>query len=236
MERIFIISKQKCGTTSTAQFLEDHGITVARADGWHNRLWSLLHFAGKHEEIFSSQRFNEFRAYEDEPWWMSNIFDRILSKFPDSKFILLKRNKDEWFDSLKKYLNNRPHYSVIHALEYPRTEEYHMYLSANRRLLRNHSMKIDESHRALYTQYFEDYHDEINAKIKKAGREEQLFTADLSDADKWVRLGEFLNIQVPADYSVHANRASASQSHQENLLQQAYRDIKWVLRECMSKK
>ena len=152
MERIFIISKQKCGTTSTAKFLEDHGIPVAQADGWHNRLWSLLHFAGKHEEIFSSERFNKFRAFEDSPWWMNNMFDRILTKFPDSKFILLTRDKDEWFDSLKRFLNKTPHFSVIHALEYPRTAEYHQYLSANRRLLRNHSITIDESYRAPYTQ------------------------------------------------------------------------------------
>ena len=94
-------------------------------------------------------------------------------------------------------------------------------------------MKIDESHREAYTQYLEDYHNDIKAKITRAGKQEQLFTADLSDPDKWSRLGDFLNIQVSTQYSAHANRGKASRSTEESRLKQVYRDMKWVLRECI---
>lgn len=230
MERIFIISKQKCGTTSTAQFLEDHGIRVARADGLHNRLWSLLHFSGKHDVIFESQRFQEFRAFEDDPWWHNGMLNILLNRFPTSKFILLKRDPDEWFDSLRDYLNQRPHFSLLHALEYPRTVDYHSYLMDNRRILRNHSMFIEESHRKSYTMYLRDYYSSVERTFQEQGRCDQLFSKDLNDENKWVALGEFLSLQVDSNYTIHLNKAVREKRAIENRLVRLIRDIRWALR------
>ena len=66
-------------------------------DNWTNK-W----FEGDYDFIFDDYRFKLSQVFEDDPWWCSDFYKVLFHRFPRSKFILIERDADRWFDSMIK--------------------------------------------------------------------------------------------------------------------------------------
>ena len=98
--KIFCISMQRTGTTSTGKFFKDHGLRWIGWGGDRRNKWSAAWLEKDYDTIFNSFDFKTSNAYEDSPWWMPDFYKVIHQRFPDSKFILLKRDPEKWFKSM----------------------------------------------------------------------------------------------------------------------------------------
>lgn len=228
-DKIFVISRQKCGTTSTGIFLRDHGITCLSPNGKTNRLWSLLVQNNQFETVFQDPILNEYQAFEDNPWWMNGMPQKLLSKFPKAKFILVKRDKNRWFDSLKSHFNEFGGFTCVHANEYDRTSDYFEYLFRNRGLMRNeHAFRITEKHREHYCRVFESRYNEILSHFKEKGKEKQLFTSSLENPNLWVDMGRFLDLEVDENYTSHQNK---KEQRRKRKAKSFAKDLKWLIQD-----
>ena len=228
-EKIFVISRQKCGTTSTGVFLRDHGINCLSPDGRTNRLWALLVQNNQFKTVVQDPLIDQYQAFEDNPWWMRGVPQQLLSEFPSAKFILVKRDKNRWFDSLKSHWNEYGGFTCVHSHEYERTSDYFEYLNINRGLMRNeHAFPITEEHREHYCTFYESRHDEILTHFKEKKKEEQLFSSNLENPNLWVDMGRFLNLQVDNNYTAHQNR---KEQRSKRKAKSFAKDLKWLIQE-----
>ena len=228
-EKIFVISRQKCGTTSTGAFLRDHGITCLSPDGRTNRLWALLVQNNQFKTVFQDPLLDQYQAFEDNPWWMRGVPQKLLSEFPTAKFILVKRDKNRWFDSLKSHWNESGGFTCVHSHEYERTSDYFEYLNTNRGLMRNeHAFPITEEHREHYCSIYETRYNEILAHFSEKRKEKQLFTSDLENPNLWVDMGRFLGLRVDETYTAHQNK---KEQRSKRKTKSFAKDLKWIIQE-----
>lgn len=220
-QRIFCVSIQRTGTTSVGQFFRDHGL---RSAGWGEDMknnWSTSWIEGDFEQIFNSPDFIAADAYEDSPWFLPEFYKMLYHRFPNSKFILFTRNPREWFRSMLAHSGG----TVLgayrgHAKIYRREEEYFRRLDEGE--LEGQPAHPDltdlrPEHREKMTLHgFEDHyvslynlHNREVVDFFERNSPQSLFTARLEDLGKWVRLGEYLGINVDPKYEAHLNRSEA---------------------------
>lgn len=202
---------QKTGTTSVGRFYKDFGFSYAcwNADAKNN--WSQKWYDGDYEAIFSSEDFRAVDAFEDSPWWMPGFYKVLYHRFPRSKFILFTRDSDAWFKSM---INHNKGSTIgwgrVHCKAYGRISEYLDLLNTGRiedrienSLQYESKMKIidhDEHYKKIYHLHATEVKDFFLRHDPKA-----LFVGSLEDPDKWQKLGNFLEIDVPDNYECHLN-------------------------------
>ena len=106
--KVFVLGINKTGTTSVEEALRmlgfDHFST------FHNR-WPALHYFWylkfKFKPIFLWLA-TKFDSFGDSPWNSPVLLSEFDRKFPNSKFILLHRSKDEYINSYLRYFALRP--------------------------------------------------------------------------------------------------------------------------------
>lgn len=210
-KKIFCISYQRTGTTSVGQFFEDFGYKVARYDNKRSTEWSALRFKGDYEHIFNSKSFKQNQVFEDNPWWELDFYKVLFQRFPNSKFILLTRNPDKWFDSMMNHSNGKTlGNTFMHSRLYGREEEFYdkfpkMNYYATLDSIDN-LLELNENHREKYTSIYNLRNKEV-LDFFNAFSQNSLFTCSLEDRAKWSKLGRFFDIKVPEDYEVHMNKS-----------------------------
>ncbi|SFN72188.1 hypothetical protein SAMN04487989_1033 [Bizionia echini] len=210
--KIFCISFQRTGTTSVGQFFKDFGYQVAGYDIKRSNDWSVKRFLGDYESIFKSKEFKSHQVFEDNPWWEEDFYKVLYHKFPDSKFILFKRDADTWFDSMVSHSNGKTLGNTFrHAKIYNREDEFYkafpnkdIYKNINKK---DNLLQISEIHRAHYTSIYNLRNKEI-IDFFNAFSPSSLFVCQLEDAEKWRKLGKFIHVDVPRDYDVHVNKSN----------------------------
>jgi hypothetical protein len=210
-EKIFCISTQRTGTTSVGDFLIDHGFRVAREHHGVKNNWNYLCDAGDYDSIFNSIAFNSFQAYEDSPWWWPHIYRILFHKFPHSKFILFIRNSDKWFDSMLSLKNGKILGNTErHCRVYRRLNEFYYKLDhdPNFKPTKNDKDQL-MSLKGLRTHYINIYNELNREKIEffKRHNLNRLFICELEDRQKWIKLGNFLNLDVNRNYDIHSNKS-----------------------------
>jgi len=210
-KRIFCLSMQRTGTTSVGRFFRDFGFRWA---GWptdENNDWSGSWYEGDYERIFSSTDFTAANAFEDSPWFLPGFYKVLFHRFPKAKFILFTRDPDAWFQSMVRHsggdIIGR---SRIHCKIYRRELEYLELLHSNEidenaenQIHSNKTMKL-----ADYAVHYKNIYRLHNTEVMDFFRRhslESLHTGMLEDPDKWQKLGEFLGVDVPKDYTCHEN-------------------------------
>lgn len=194
-QKIFCLSLQKTGTTSTGDFFEFFGYPVVRSDLAQLRNWNLYWYQDQFEKIFSDPVFKNHQVFEDAPFWAKDFYKILYQKFPDAVFILFTRKAENWFESLATHgkdgvLGDRR----FHALNYEIPEA----LAENDfriRDYREHYLKFYEDRNRSVTEFFQS----------KSGR---FFHAELEDPEKWNNLAGFLNLPLPENFEIHSNRNS----------------------------
>lgn len=217
-KRIFCLSYQRTGTTSTGQFLNDHGYRCA---GWGvsaKQNWTNKCYEGDFESIFRSRAFNKYNAFEDAPWFYPDFFKVLYHRFPGAKFILLTRDADKWFDSMLLHSGGDIlGHNQIHTKVYRRELEYFERLAKGEfkdqseppmaKEKNKYPMELKEEHREWYKGLYALHLAEVENFFKRHNSA-ALHVGRLEDTDKWQKLAQFLGVKANAEYSAHQNKAS----------------------------
>lgn len=212
-KKIFCISAQRTGTTSVGVFFKRLGYKVADWKTSHQNDWSYLWDIGDFEKIFSSRDFKQNQVFEDSPWWLPEFYKFLFHRFPDAKFILFTRDSSKWFDSMLnhsggKTLGNTKRHCKVYRRE---NDFFKIFPERNERLNYNEK-KIDnlmdlrgyESH---YKELYQLRNEEIEDFFLKHSHQ-SFFKCELEDLNKWEKLANFLELKIPENFEVHANKTT----------------------------
>lgn len=193
---------QRTGTTSVGGFFKEFyynsmGWPQCVKNDWH-RLW----YDGNYEKIFSSWDFKTGQVFEDSPWWHPEFYKVLFHRFPHSKFILFTRDPDKWFASMVSHSSGNVLGDPIeHCKIYRREWDY--YSQSEKGDIEKIQLAEKEQHyKEIYTLYNKEVVEFFNQFSP-----DSLFTCSLEDPQKWMKLGQFVGIDVPADFEVHANKS-----------------------------
>jgi hypothetical protein len=202
---------QRSGTTSVGEFFKSFGYKVSTWGVSSSNKWSYHWYNGDYERIFSAKEFKAHQVFEDDPWWLPGFYKILYHRFPNSKFVLLTRESQEWFESMKRHSggknlgNTRRHCKV-----YQREVEFYERLDKDRgfkpdaveidNLLSLEGM--DKHYKALY-----DIHNRQVVEFFNEFSPGSLFVGKLEDPEKWQKLGKFFGLEVSPGLEVHANKS-----------------------------
>jgi len=212
--KIFCISMQRTGTSSVGNFFREFNYRWAGWPADEKNKWSTSCHNGDYEAVFSSLDFRAANAFEDSPWFHPGFYKILYHRFPNAKFVLFTRDPDKWYQSMIKHSDGdiigtgRGHCKVYRReLEYfdllhegKLDEKNENQISTKKVMtLTNKAEHYKEIYR-LHTLEVQDFFNRFSP--------DSLFVGSLEDPLKWQKLGEFLNIQVPDNYSSHENKSS----------------------------
>lgn len=218
--KVFCISVQKTGTTSTGKFFKDIGLRSIGFGGSKDNDWSRLWLEDDYEQIFNSTDFRTANAYEDSPWWFPDFYKIIDKEFPESRFVLLERDYDKWFDSMLTHAGGRvSNILPVHCKVYNRQNEFNQLLKkgliSQKDLYskpRDWVMKITEDHRQHYIECYKTH--TKNALDYFKDQPNKLFHGKLEDEDVWQNLASFLDVQIDSNYKSVQNTTINSKRRQ----------------------
>ncbi|MDO5655741.1 MAG: sulfotransferase [Flavobacteriaceae bacterium] len=190
-QRIFILSLQKTGTTSTGDFFVHFGYPVVRSDLAQLRHWNAYWYQGEFEKIFQDTVFKNHQVFEDAPFWATDFYQILYKKFPDAKFVLLTRNSQKWFDSLAKHGNGKaPGNAQFHARIYGIPEavekDFNIY-----------------DHQTHYLEFYEKRNQEIIHYFDS--KQAEFIHIQLEDPLKWQKLATFAGLELNEEIRLHSN-------------------------------
>lgn len=108
--KVFIISLHKTGTTSLKYLLERLGYLVTGPDTHlFEKAW-----VENYEEI--DEFLRKFDAFQDDPWYM--LYPYVYKKYPDAKFIFLKRELNSWIESIQNFYGRDQYNNKVRRLFY----------------------------------------------------------------------------------------------------------------------
>ena len=212
--KIFCLSFQRTGTTSTGVFFKDHNFRVATSSVSKMNEWGRKYIEGNYEAVFESAAFKTNDVFEDGPWWFGDFYKVLFHRFPDAKFILLERKHDKWFDSMMRHSDNKnPGNSFRHSKLYHREREFYN-LNLNEKFIYNNEkdnlLPLTEKHRKHYTDIYRLRNNEVKEFFKTFGPQ-RLFNARLEDENLWCEMGGFSGFEVNSNYNVHANKTTTEE-------------------------
>jgi hypothetical protein len=209
--RIFCISVQKSGTTSTGVFLRKLGYPVSTYMDARNNRWPKSWYDGNIEAIFSSLDFLCAQAFEDAPWWCGDMYKILFHRFPNAKFILMDRDADAWFESLCNHYDRE-------GKGIPPNEQhakwYQMEAALHQAIRKTESKTTEEILYKLrdHAERYKDFYRSRNSAVQVFFRENgphRLFYSSLENPLKWDELAGFLGTKNSVG-DVHYNRTSSS--------------------------
>ena len=211
-EKIFCLSLQRTGTTSVGGVLKELGYPVAN---WHTSRknnWGAEIFNGNYEGVFNSKDFQKHVGFEDGPWWYPDFYKVLFHRFPLSKFILIERDENKWFDSMLSHSKGKTLGNTFRHVSFYRRENELFELNGWSEDAQyniddiDNLLEITEGHRKHYTAIYELYNFSIKQFFNKYGSK-RLFTAMLEDENKWDQLSEFLGKKPTGTINVHLNKS-----------------------------
>lgn len=206
--KIFCISYQRTGTTSTGQFFKDHGYKVATYGIAKHNSWTQSWLKGDYEKIFKSFHFKSHQVFEDDPWWCTDFYKVLFHRFPKAKFVLLERDADKWFSSMVSHSDEKTLGNThTHAVIYNREEEFYK-LDADLKLRYtkevDNLLPLSEEHRDHYIKVYNARINEIKVFFKTQNPD-RLFFGKLEEKEVWKKMGDFFKFKVKDNYNSHAN-------------------------------
>ena len=205
-EKIFCISFQRNGTRSTGEVLRRLGYSVA---GWtisNRNQWTEKLFDGNYEAIFADKDFLTNDAFEDAPWFCSNVYKYLFHKFSKSRFVLLERDGTSWMRSMRNHSNGKSLGKTdIHSEIYNRQLELWNRLRAGENIAANNGLDLSDQDRE-YIRIYETHNLGVKLFFHKFAPE-RLFFARLEDPNKWNKLADFLGCSCDDLSSIHENRS-----------------------------
>lgn len=187
--KIFCISFHKTGTTSVREYFRSIGVSCCH--GPH--IVEGIDYMAKVEPVDDDPRrivdvlepvIERFQAHGGVPY--PGLYDVLAERYPDARFILMKRDLDKWWESI------RSHWSLWlfnHRLTPFEYVQYRRYLGNGKRVisLDDREALIDAHRRHV---------DEVQACL--GGR--RLLVCNLEDRNKADKFAAFLGLSNVASY------------------------------------
>ena len=168
--KIFEIGLYKTGTSSLGKAYELLGF---KHMGWNADAYDKFIESNNYEDLI--EIINNYDAFEDGPWHDCDY--KILDKyFPNSKFIILERDDDEWIKSVEHHSSPLYNSNNIH-------EKY----------LEYGWIYDKKSQKEKMINYKKDKYNEIKEYFKY--RNNDLLVMDIKEG--WIPLCKFLNLNLP---------------------------------------
>ena len=201
--KVFVIGRNKTGTTSIAAVLEKLGYRLGDQikaelllDDWAN---------GQFDPILDYCRSAE--AFQDIPFSLEGTYQALDREFPGSKFILTTRDSAQvWYESLTRFhtkivgKGRLPTASDLQAFEY---REPGWLWRAQKQIY-----GIDEDtlyDPAIYQEHYDRYNE--GAVRYFADRPAQFLSINIGDESAPTRLCEFLDVEPSLTSFPHLNRS-----------------------------
>jgi hypothetical protein len=195
--KIFVISYQRTGTTSTGKFFKSCGYKVAGWDVGLSNRWTEKWFEGNYKSIIESNNFKNYDVFEDDPWWCKDFYKYLFFTIKDSQFVLVERNSDKWYDSMLSRGKGKTLGSTyIHSNLYNREHEYNSLNSYKSKDSINDFDKLlplNETHREDYKKIYESRNTEVKRFFERNGKD-RLINVQLEDPNKWEKIANHFNI------------------------------------------
>lgn len=173
-QRVICIGMHKTGTSSLGLALLELGYKVlgARTD-----LADLL-LENQIDQVLETTE--PFDALQDVPWAL--LFKELDQKYPNSKFILTKRNETSWLNSVSAHFAD---------IEIP----LHRWIYGH---------GVAKGQEAVYLEKYRAHYKEVESYFKD--RPEDIISIDFAKGDGWPKLCNFLNKEIPNKPFPYANK------------------------------
>lgn len=175
--KIIVLSFQRNATQSTWSFLNNCGLKglhhITQRKSSHSFKGYSIEEIKEDIEHYES----EFEHFSDAPYFV--MYEHFDKKYPNSKFILITRDKNDWLESFKKLMLTE---GAADPVSFACYQEYIKDLSSYDMLLLEDNVLIAmyEKHNSDVIEYFKDT--------------DSLLVMDINDPDKKNKIGYFLNI------------------------------------------
>ncbi|MCO6491528.1 MAG: hypothetical protein J5I98_24140 [Phaeodactylibacter sp.] len=188
-QKIFGIGFHKTGTRSLTQALQKLGI---KATHWPYKLLAQLPPDASKEEVLKvlAPVLEANQSFADVPY--SGLYRELDYLFPDSKFILTKRDSESWWDSISRHWSLGGGTRILTPYERIQYNQFPPAISE--------ATLADE---VLLAEKFETHNRTVQAYFEQ--RPEDLLIIDWeseSHSFSWERLCAFLEVDLPEDTSV----------------------------------
>lgn len=179
--KIFCIGFPRTGTTTLSDALSTLGYKVRGGPEeiheafLNNDIDAIIDFVKKHD------------AFQDDPW--PQLYKKLDKLFPNSKFILTKRDEKKWIRSIVNYFGHKysPTREKIYGAKYPIGYE-------------NTFLSIYKKHNSNVINYF-------------SKRPKDLLIIEWERGDSWKELCSFLNVAIPIQPLPHRNKMNKTPTH-----------------------
>lgn len=201
-DKIFIIGRNKTGTTSLKTVFDNLGYKIgdqATAELFideyaHRDFANILAYCDTAE------------VFQDAPFSWPDTYKYVFEKYPNAKYILLERESSEiWFDSLtrfhRKIINNGKPINADDLKNHTYRKKGYFWQAAQVVYGVDETTLYDKT---LYIKNYEEYNDEVKKFFNNKGN---FLNIVLSDVDTTNKLACFLN-KKPADIKIpHSNKS-----------------------------
>jgi len=156
MKKIFGIGLSRTGTTSLSNALKQVGIDI-------------IHYPTK-SKLYDKNS----RGACDIP--VAAQYKDLDKKFANSKFVYTVRNKEDWLNSIEKYLERKKNATLG---EWQRENRIKIYGQV-------------EFDRKIFSEKYDEHDESIRQYFKE--RKNDLLILNICDGDEWMKLATFLDI------------------------------------------
>tara|TARA_R110002074_G_scaffold29399_4_gene84302 strand:- start:1314 stop:2033 length:720 start_codon:yes stop_codon:yes gene_type:complete len=97
--KLFCVGMNKTGTTSIHRLMRQWHYDVAPQ--WEGE--RLFDEAGLHASDMLFAWIKRHEAFQDVPFSCTDLVPELVTRYPDARFILTRRDPEEWFESLRNH-------------------------------------------------------------------------------------------------------------------------------------
>ena len=194
--KVFVIGRNKTGTTSLAHYLKSCGYSL----GNQRQASLLIEDWGRRDFRRIASYCKTADAFQDIPFSLDYTYQAMDSAFPASRFILTVRDSsDQWFQSVLRYMrkqNKRRGYDRVPTSEDMKTDPYIYsgWLWRVEQLMwgadRAEDCLFDE---AVVKKHYEDHNSRVIDFFRH--RTEDLLVVNVADADSAERISDFIGFK-----------------------------------------
>lgn len=202
-ERIFIIGRNKTGTTSIEKCLKGLGYLIG--DQKTGELFLNDYAEGNFDNIL--KYCDSAEVFQDAPFSFPDTYKHIYKKYPNAKYILLERDSsDEWYQSLvrfhRKIISNGEPVTVDALKNFTYRHKGFLWKLEQVVFGVNESNIYDKD---IYIKNYEKYNLEVKEFFAEKGN---FLSINLTDSDVSAKLAKFINREIKDVQIPHLNQSN----------------------------
>lgn len=207
-EKVFVVSNNKCGTTSMAGYFHSIGMDVAPqaiaedlARDWNGL---LDHPGGSSKKAWETY-IDSHEVFQDVPFSRASWLPRLILTYPSARYVYVQRDADSWYTSLVNHhfirvFGVKPMFdhrgSVIWSHELTQRADVRRYRGGD--LSKGATLRFGTTHTNPYDRAtLIDYHNRHMAQAKRLLPQVDsimLSVDELSTPESGERMAEFLHL------------------------------------------